>query len=77
MRMADSVPFLCLAVLCSLRSVLADGAPGKIAQGRPAMMPDWEKDYEAGRAILKVNDLPVFECPLHLEGGSIHSDGEG
>jgi agmatine deiminase len=41
------------------------------------MMPDWEKDYEAGRAILKVNDLPVFECPLHLEGGSIHSDGEG
>jgi hypothetical protein len=60
-----------------LTAVAADGAPGKIAQGRPAMMPDWEKDYEAGRAILKVNDLPVFECPLHLEGGSIHSDGEG
>lgn len=55
----------------------ADGAPGKIAQGRPAMMPNWEKDFEAGRAILQVNDLPVFECPLHLEGGSIHSDGEG
>lgn len=41
------------------------------------MMPNWEKDFEAGRAILQVNDLPVFECPLHLEGGSIHSDGEG
>jgi agmatine deiminase len=53
------------------------GAPGKIAEGRPAMMPDWQKDYEAGRAILQHYDLPVFECPLHLEGGSIHSDGEG
>jgi hypothetical protein len=31
-----------------LTAVAADGAPGKIAQGRPAMMPDWEKDYEAG-----------------------------
>jgi agmatine deiminase len=41
------------------------------------MMPDWQKDYEAGRAVLEANGLPVFECPLHLEGGSIHSDGEG
>jgi hypothetical protein len=24
------------------------GAPGKIAQGRPAMMPNWEKDAAAG-----------------------------
>eukprot|EP00878_Enallax_costatus_P012741 GHUV01013305.1.p1 GENE.GHUV01013305.1~~GHUV01013305.1.p1 ORF type:complete len:444 (+),score=149.21 GHUV01013305.1:397-1728(+) len=53
------------------------GAPGKIAAGRPAMMPNWEKDYNAGRMVLEHYDLPVFECPLHLEGGSIHSDGEG
>jgi agmatine deiminase len=53
------------------------GAPGKIAAGRPAMMPNWDKDYAAGRAVLEHYDLPVFECPLHLEGGSIHSDGEG
>jgi agmatine deiminase len=31
----------------------------------------------AGRAVLEQYDLPVFECPLHLEGGSIHSDGQG
>ena len=47
------------------------------AQGRPAMMPDFQKDYEAGRALLTSNGLPVFEAPLHLEGGSIHSDGQG
>jgi agmatine deiminase len=48
-----------------------------VAQGRPAMMPDFSKDYEAGRALLASNGLPVFEAPLHLEGGSIHSDGQG
>ncbi|CAL8460755.1 g286 [Coccomyxa elongata] len=53
------------------------GAPGKIAAGRPAMMPNWDKDFEAGRALLTSNGLPVFEAPLHLEGGSIHSDGQG
>ena len=53
------------------------GAPGKIAQGRPAMMPNWDKDVAAGRALLTTNGLPVFEAPLHLEGGSIHSDGQG
>lgn len=53
------------------------GAPGKRAQGRPAMMPDHTKDYHAGRKVLEVNNLRVFECPLHLEGGSIHSDGQG
>ena len=41
------------------------------------MMPNWDKDYAAGRAILEHYNLPVFECPLHLEGGSIHSDGQG
>jgi agmatine deiminase len=41
------------------------------------MMPNWDKDFNAGRLVLEHYDLPVFECPLHLEGGSIHSDGEG
>ena len=53
------------------------GAPGKLRLGRPAMMPQWQKDHEAGRALLQHYGLEVFECPLHLEGGSIHSDGEG
>ena len=46
-------------------------------QGRPAMMPDWDKDFNAGRTLLTMNNLPVFEAPIHLEGGSIHSDGQG
>lgn len=32
---------------------------------------------QAGRAILRRANLEIFECPLHLEGGSIHTDGEG
>lgn len=53
------------------------GAPGKLKLGRPAMMPNWDKDYKAGRSILEYHGLEVFEAPMHLEGGSIHSDGEG
>lgn len=41
------------------------------------MMPDWQKDHAAGRAILDWAGIKAFECPLHLEGGSIHSDGQG
>ena len=41
------------------------------------MMPNWDKDAAAGRAVLEQYGLPVFECPIHLEGGSIHSDGQG
>ena len=40
-------------------------------------MPNFDKDYEAGRRLLSDNGLPVFEAPIHLEGGSIHSDGQG
>ena len=32
---------------------------------------------QAGRALLRRSELEIFECPLHLEGGSIHTDGEG
>ncbi len=41
------------------------------------MMPDWEKDAAAGKLILERAGLEVFHSPLHLEGGSIHTDGEG
>ncbi|MEW5306440.1 MAG: hypothetical protein WDW38_007379 [Sanguina aurantia] len=53
------------------------GAPGKVKLGRHAMMPNWQKDHDAGRELLVRRGIPVFECPLHLEGGSIHSDGQG
>lgn len=45
--------------------------------GLPTMMPDWEKDYLAGRKALELKGLQVFEAPIHIEGGSIHSDGQG
>ena len=41
------------------------------------MMPDWSKDAAAGKLILERAGLEVFHSPLHLEGGSIHTDGEG
>ena len=40
-------------------------------------MPDWSKDNAAGRTALQLAGLEVFESALHLEGGSIHVDGEG
>ena len=40
-------------------------------------VPDWTKDNAAGRKILQHHGLEVFEAPIHLEGGSIHTDGEG
>lgn len=45
--------------------------------GEPTMMPDWEADAAAGKLILERAGLEVFHSPLHLEGGSIHTDGEG
>lgn len=42
-----------------------------------AQVPDWTKDNAAGRLALQMAGLEVFESPLHLEGGSIHADGEG
>jgi agmatine deiminase len=45
--------------------------------GQPTQVPDWSKDAVAGRTILEMAGMQVFEAPIHLEGGSIHSDGEG
>ena len=47
--------------------------------GLPTFMPesDWSVDYEAGRKLIEATGSRVFEAPMHVEGGSIHSDGEG
>ncbi len=47
--------------------------------GLPTFMPeeDWAVDYEAGRKLIEATGTHVFEAPIHIEGGSIHSDGEG
>ena len=34
-------------------------------------------DNEAGRLACQLRGMRVFESTLHLEGGSIHVDGEG
>ncbi len=54
-------------------------AIGKFCQSEVMVMqvPDWTKDNAAGRKILQHHGLQVFESPIHLEGGSIHTDGEG
>lgn len=31
----------------------------------------------AGRKLIEYTGAQVFEAPIHSEGGSIHSDGEG
>jgi agmatine deiminase len=38
---------------------------------------DWAVDYAAGRKLIESTGSKVFEAPIHIEGGSIHSDGEG
>ena len=47
--------------------------------GLPTFMPesDWSVDYDAGRKLIESTGSRVFEAPIHIEGGSIHSDGEG
>ncbi|KAL4860240.1 Agmatine deiminase [Chlorella vulgaris] len=55
------------------------GATLKKLLGLPTFMPesDWSVDYEAGRKLIESTGSKVFEAPIHIEGGSIHSDGEG
>lgn len=37
----------------------------------------FENDKLLARKVLNMQDLKRFACPLTLEGGSIHTDGEG
>ena len=69
----------CASGLCLSPHLLLNhaGAPEKKKLGMPTMMPNWDKDFEAGRFCLTNAGLEIFEAPLACEGGSIHSDGEG
>ncbi|KAK9813705.1 hypothetical protein WJX73_004175 [Symbiochloris irregularis] len=50
----------------------------KRAEGFAAQVPDWKKDNAAGRLISEHVGIPIFEVPgFRLEGGSIHTDGQG
>jgi agmatine deiminase len=60
-----------------VRTPLTDGGNLKAALKLPTMMPTWDRDYAAGRTIVELCGHEVFEAPIHVEGGSIHSDGEG
>ena len=37
----------------------------------------WDQDELVARKVLDIERLPRYEAPLILEGGSIHSDGQG
>ena len=39
--------------------------------------PPWDLDNEVAPKILDAYEIPCYDAPLILEGGSIHSDGEG
>ena len=42
------------------------------------LYPHWEKDNQAAGEFCRVLDVPYYDAsPFVLEGGSIHSDGEG
>lgn len=42
------------------------------------LYPDWQRDKAVARHILKLSGgIERIECPLVLEGGSVHTDGEG
>ncbi|EFJ50363.1 hypothetical protein VOLCADRAFT_88897 [Volvox carteri f. nagariensis] len=59
------------------------GSPIKMEHGLPPLLPDWSKDRAAGRSLSRQGaaatgaPMRVFECPLHLEGGAVQSDGAG
>ena len=38
---------------------------------------DYDKDAKLGRWLLRELDLPCYQVPMVLEGGSIHVDGSG
>jgi agmatine deiminase len=37
----------------------------------------WDRDERAARKVLEVEGIERYRAPIVLEGGSIHSDGEG
>lgn len=43
----------------------------------PHTQPRHPRTPTAGRKLIEYTGAQVFEAPIHIEGGSIHSDGEG
>lgn len=41
------------------------------------LYPDWERDKAVAKRILSFTGISRVHCPIVLEGGSIHVDGEG
>ena len=37
----------------------------------------WDRDEQVAQKVLEIERTPRYEAPLILEGGSIHSDGQG
>jgi hypothetical protein len=40
-------------------------------------MADWALDKAAGQRLAADSGLRGFHCPLAMEGGAVHSDGQG
>ena len=38
---------------------------------------DWRRDAEVGWRVCQLNKIPCIAVPMVLEGGSIHTDGQG
>ena len=59
------------------------GASGKIAgtawrfNAWGGKVPDYAENARLGRRVLNIARAPCYESPLCLEGGAIHTDGEG
>jgi agmatine deiminase len=61
---------------------LTDGSGARAAVDWPfnnygEIDPDYENDKQLARRILEHSGVPRFEAPIILEGGAIHTDGEG
>lgn len=45
--------------------------------GQGGLYPDWQRDRAVASTIISKVGVQPFACPIVLEGGSIHVDGEG
>jgi agmatine deiminase len=62
--------------------VVSDGGEVRLVDWRfnshgQVSLQTWEKDDKVARKIAEIEGIDRYRAPLVLEGGSIHSDGEG